>query len=72
MKILFDENMPECLAGTLEDLNHEVDSVNDLKLKSIDNGTLYRQIAVAYDVCFTVLLTTYVRCVIHHRLRFCV
>ena len=45
--------MPECLAGALEDLNHEVDSVNDLKLKGIDNGTLYRQIAVAYDLCFT-------------------
>jgi hypothetical protein len=45
--------MPESLAGALEDLGHEVDSVNDLKLKGIDNGTLYRQIAVAYDLCFT-------------------
>jgi hypothetical protein len=43
--------MPESLAGALEDLGHEVDSVNDLKLKGIDNGTLYRQ--VAYDLCFT-------------------
>jgi hypothetical protein len=45
--------MLESLAGALEDLGHEVDSVNDLKLKGIDNGTLYRQIAVAYDLCFT-------------------
>ena len=53
MKILLDENMPESLAGALEDLGHEVDSVNHLKLKGIDNGTLYRQVAVDYDLCFT-------------------
>jgi len=45
--------MPESLAGALEDLGHEVDSVNDLKLKGIDNGTLYRQVAVGYELCFT-------------------
>ena len=45
--------MPESLAGALEDLGHEVDSVNDLKLKGIDNGTLYRQVAVDYELCFT-------------------
>ena len=45
--------MPESLAGALEDLGHEVDSVNSLKLKGIDNGTLYRQVAVDYELCFT-------------------
>jgi hypothetical protein len=45
--------MPESLVGALEDLGHEVDSVNHLKLKGLDNGTLYRQVAVQYDLCFT-------------------
>jgi predicted nuclease of predicted toxin-antitoxin system len=40
VKILLDENMPESLADALKDLGHEVDSVNNLKLKGIDNGTL--------------------------------
>jgi predicted nuclease of predicted toxin-antitoxin system len=53
VKILLDENMPESLLGALEDLGHEVDSVNHLKLKGLDNGTLYRQVAIAYDLCFT-------------------
>jgi Domain of unknown function (DUF5615) len=48
VKILLDENIPESLAGALEDLGHEVDSVNSLKLKGIDNGTLYRRVAVDY------------------------
>ena len=45
--------MPESLVGALNDLGHEVDSVNRLKLKGLDNGTLYRQVAVDYDLCFT-------------------
>jgi predicted nuclease of predicted toxin-antitoxin system len=53
VKILLDENIPESLLGALEDLGHEVDSVNHLKLKGLDNGTLYRQVAIAYDLCFT-------------------
>jgi hypothetical protein len=53
VKILRDENRPESLAGALEDLGREVDWVNDLKLKGIDNGTLYRQVAVDYEFCFT-------------------
>ena len=53
MKILLDENMPESLAGVLERLGHEVHSVNRLKLKGLDNGTLYREVAVSYEVCFT-------------------
>ena len=40
MKILLDENMPESLLGALANLGHEVDSVNHLKLKGLDNGTL--------------------------------
>jgi Domain of unknown function (DUF5615) len=53
VKILLDENMPESLVGALEHLGHNVDSVNHLKLKGLDNGTLYRQVAVQYDLCFT-------------------
>ena len=53
MKILLDENMPESLLRVLERLGHEVDSVNHLKLKGLDNGTLYRQVAIGYDLCFT-------------------
>jgi len=45
--------MPESLVGALNELGHEVDSVNRLKLKGLDNGTLYRQVAVDYDRCFT-------------------
>ena len=52
MKILLDENMPESLVGALEDLGHEVHSVNHLKLKGLDNGTLYRQVAIHYDPLF--------------------
>jgi predicted nuclease of predicted toxin-antitoxin system len=53
VKILLDENMPESLVGALVDIGREVDSVNRLKLKGLDNGTLYRQVAVDYDLCFT-------------------
>ena len=45
--------MPESLAGALETLGQYVDSVNRLKLKGLDNGTLYRQVAVNYELCFT-------------------
>ena len=45
--------MPESLVGALEGLGHEVDSVNHLKLKGLDNGTRYRQVAIGYDLCFT-------------------
>ena len=27
--------------------------MNRLKLKGLDNGRLYRQVAIAYDLCFT-------------------
>lgn len=44
--------MPESLVGALEDLGHQVDSVNHLKLKGLDNGILYRRVAIDYDLCF--------------------
>jgi predicted nuclease of predicted toxin-antitoxin system len=53
VKILLDENMPESLVGALEDVGHHVDSINHLKLNGLDNGTLYRQVAINYDLCFT-------------------
>ena len=45
--------MPESLVDALERIGHAVDSVNHLKLKGLDNGTLYRQVAKDYDLCFT-------------------
>jgi hypothetical protein len=53
MRVLLDENLPELLVVALRGLGHEVDSVNGLKLKGLDNGTLYRQMARDYDICFT-------------------
>lgn len=53
MKILLDENLPDSLVPALRQLGHQVDSVNRLNLKGIDNGTLYRQVGQDYDLCFT-------------------
>ena len=53
MKILLDENLPESLLAALRRLGHQVDSVNSLRLKGIDNGALHRLAAQAYDLCFT-------------------
>ena len=53
MRILLDENLPESLASALQQLGHQVDTINSLRLKGLDNGTLYREIAQAYDLCFT-------------------
>lgn len=53
MKILLDENLPESLVAALHQQGHQVDSVNRLRLKGIDNGTLYRQVAGDYNLCFT-------------------
>jgi hypothetical protein len=75
VKILLDKNMPESLRAALKLLGHEVDSVNNLKLKGIDNGRLYRQVAVDYELCFTRdagLLTMFARCDILRKSRFCV
>lgn len=53
MRILLDENLPESLIIALEQLGHQVESVNRLRLKGLDNSTLYQQVAQAYDLCFT-------------------
>ena len=53
MRVLLDENLPEPLVAALRPLGHEVDSVDSLRRKGLDNGTLYREIAQAYDLCFT-------------------
>jgi predicted nuclease of predicted toxin-antitoxin system len=53
MRILLDENLPESLEKALENLGHQVDSVNQLRLKGLDNSTLYREVAQAYELCFT-------------------
>ena len=53
MRILLDENLPESLVSALENEGHAVDSVNRLRLKGIANSKLYREVAQAYDLCFT-------------------
>jgi predicted nuclease of predicted toxin-antitoxin system len=53
LRILLDENMPESLCRALSQLGHEVDSVASLRLKGLDNGRLYRDVAQRYDLCFT-------------------
>jgi len=53
VRILLDENLPESLVAALRRLGHHVDSVNSLRLKGLDNSTLYQQVAQDYDLCFT-------------------
>jgi predicted nuclease of predicted toxin-antitoxin system len=53
MNILLDENLPDSLIDALQILGHNVDSINSLKMKGLDNGTLYQEVAQAYDLCFT-------------------
>jgi len=53
LRILLDENLPEALVEALRELGHDVDSINRLRLKGIDNGTLYRELARDYHVFFT-------------------
>lgn len=53
MRILLDENLPESLVAELRGLGHQADSVNSLRLKGLDNSTLYREVAQRYDLCFT-------------------
>ena len=53
MRILLDENLPEGLIEPLRVLGHAVDSVASLRLKGLDNGRLYREVASAYDLFFT-------------------
>ena len=53
MRILLDEDMPESLWRALVELDHEVDSVASLRLKGMDNGRLYQEVAQRYDLCFS-------------------
>jgi predicted nuclease of predicted toxin-antitoxin system len=53
VRILLDENMPESVRSALREIGHEADSVVSLLLKGLDNGTLYREVARSYDLCFT-------------------
>ena len=53
MRILLDENLPEALVAALTSLGHQVDSVNSLGLKGLDDSTLYREVAQGYDLCLT-------------------
>ena len=53
MRILLDENLPEGLIEPLRVLGHAVDSVGSLRLKGLDNGRLYREVASGYDLFFT-------------------
>ncbi|MFB6357093.1 MAG: DUF5615 family PIN-like protein [bacterium] len=53
MKILLDENLPDSLVDQLTELGHNVDSVNRLDLKGIENGALYHEVASGYDFLFT-------------------
>ncbi len=53
MRILPDENLPESLVAALRGLGHEVDSVNSLALKGLDDITLYLRVGQSYDLCLT-------------------
>ena len=53
MRVLLDENLPEGLVEPLRLLGHTVDSVASLRLKGLDKGRLYREVASAYDLFFT-------------------
>jgi uncharacterized protein DUF5615 len=53
VRLLLDENLPEGLVEPLRLLEHTVDSVASLRLKGLDNGRLYREVASGYDLFFT-------------------
>lgn len=53
MRILLDENIPESVRRALRALGHEADSIFSLRLKGLDNGRLYREVAQSYDLLFT-------------------
>jgi len=74
VRILLDENLPESLASALQQLGHHVDTINSLRLKGLDNGTLYRKIAQAYtfvSLKMRVLSTISARCVSQRKLNYC-
>jgi hypothetical protein len=45
--------MPESLVPSPGHLGHQVESVNHLGLKGLADEALYRDVAHAYDLCFT-------------------
>lgn len=53
MRILLDENLPEGLIEPLRHLGHVVDSVVSLRMRGLDNGRQYREVASGYDLFFT-------------------
>jgi hypothetical protein len=53
VRILLDENMPESLRRALAEPGHAMDSVTSLRLKGLDNGRLYQDVAQRYDLCFS-------------------
>ena len=53
MRILLDENLPEGLIEPLRRLGHIAHSVGSLRLKGLDNGRLYHEVASGYDLFFT-------------------
>jgi len=46
LKILLDENMPQSVRRELLRRGQDVDSVATLRLRGLDNGRLYRDVAV--------------------------
>lgn len=53
MKVLLDENVPESVRVALGQLGHQADSIASLRLKGLENGRLYREVAQSYDLFFT-------------------
>jgi len=53
VRILLDENLPESVRRVLRERGHAADSVTSLKLKGLDNGRLYRDLAQRYELCFS-------------------
>jgi len=53
VRVLLDENLRKGLVEPLRLLGHTVDFVASLRLKGLDNGRLYREVASTYDLFFT-------------------
>ena len=53
MRILLDENIPHKLVAALRGEGNEVESVNTLRLKELENGKFYEFARDDFDLCFT-------------------
>src|SRR5439155_8306789 len=53
VRTLLDENLPQSVRRALRERGHDADSVTSLKLKGLDNGRLYRDVAQRYELCFS-------------------